>query len=352
MSRSFLPATLVLAFLNSAAFAEIPLRVTAQSVTLQEEEAALILTGIIEAGQQVQAAFPSGGQVLSILVEAGEQVKEGALLAQMDPTQAQEALLAAQAQLLAAQASLTRAEQEIERDRQLNRAGYLSKVVLDYAEQSLISTRALRDQAKTQVDTAAKALQDTRLLATSDALVIKRNAEAGQVVAPAQSVVELASLTGREAVFVAPSGYLLGDLIGREIDLTTVEPPKRQLKARLYYVSPMIDPNTGGVIVKAKIKDESDSLALKEPVSGAFPLPLGKVASLPAQALSRSGKGPALWLISNEGKVYLQPVEVARYSSDLIYLSAGLEGGETVVIKGSHLLYPGRPVEIIPEPQL
>ena len=346
--------TLTLALLgaSSIARADQALRVTAEEVVLQEVEAPLVLTGLIEAAQAFHAGFPSGGQLLSVLVEAGQEVKAGTLLAEMDPTQAAEALAAARAQLRAAEASLLRSEQELERDRQLNKTGYVLNVVLDLAEQDLISTRALRDQAKAQVDSAEKALADTKLLAERDAIVISRNAEAGQVVAPAQSVVDLAELTGREAVFVAPSGMQMADLIGREIELTTVEAPRRSFNAKLYYVSPMIDPNTGGVVVKAQIDDSvARDLALSEAVSGSFPLPLGQVAALPAAALTRDQNGPAVWVVGEDQRVTLKPVEIRRYSSDLIYVSAGVQNGEKIVVKGANLLYPDRVVDPAPAQQ-
>lgn len=348
--RWMVPPLLCLAALAGAAQAEPPLRVTAVTAEVAPGEAEIAVTGIVDATRSFSAGFPSGGQIISVAVDTGALVYPGDLLAELDPTQAREALRAAEAALRAADASLLRAEQEVERDRQLNATGYLAQAVLDQAEEALVNATSARAQAEAQVETARKALTDTGLLADRSAVVTARNAEPGQVVAAAQSVLDLAEVDGREAVFIAPADFDLSGLIGRRILLRTLEPPERQMAATIHYISAMIDSGTGGVVVKAALDPgDADELMLHEPVAAALPLPLGQVAALPAAALTRDAAGPAVWLIGADGTVTLHPVEVARYATDRVFLSAGLTGGEVVVVQGANLLYPGRRVEIIAE---
>lgn len=340
-----LRALLICLALASPALADAPLAVTSAKVSYDQQGAGLAWTGLIEASDSFSLSFPNGGQVLAVHVEAGAEVQTGDLLAELDPTQAREALRAAEAQLAAAEASLLRQERELERDRQLAKQGYVSKVALDQAEEGLSSARSSRTQAATQVENAKQALADTRLIASRPALVLQRNAEAGQVVGPAQSVLDLAGLTGREAVFVAPADYDLRPLLDQPIKLRSLEPPQREMTATFYNIADMIDSATGGIRLKARLPDDQEPLVrINEPVEGMIPLPLGRVASLPSRALTRDGKGPAVWVIGEDQAVTLTPIALAHYSTDEIFLLEGLPEGARVVVDGAHLLYPNRRV--------
>ncbi len=191
-------------------------------------------------------------------------------------------------------------------------------------------------------------LADTRLVADRAAIVTARHAEAGQVVGPAQVVVELADVAAREAVFIAPAELDLAMLAGHRITLRTVEPPERQAQAVISHVAPMIDNATGGVAIRARIEaGDGAGFMLGESVTAALVQPLGRVARVPAAALVGDGAAPAVWLVGDDGSVSLRPVSVAHYGTPDVYLSSGLSGGERVVTRGANLLYPGRHVAVL-----
>lgn len=324
-----------------------PLSVTTARVAFSEAQVPLALTGLIASPDMVTAGFPNPGQILAVHAQAGSQVAAGDLLAEQDPTQAREALRAAEAAEAAASAALHRQEQQLARERTLSDQGYVAEVQLDQGEEVLVVARAALRQARSRTDAARRALEDTRLLAPAAAVVLQRHAEAGQVVGAAQPVLDLAGLGGRDAVFVAPADYDLSGLPGRVVTLRSMDPPGRSYTARIYQVAPMVDPATGGIRVKARLEEESPDLALGEPVSGDLPFALGRQAELPARALTRDGRGPAVWVLDAAGEVVLTPVQVRHYSSDAVYISAGLQDGQQVVVQGAAQLFAGRAVRVM-----
>lgn len=333
--------------LSPPLYAGAPLTVTTAEVRYDETGITLELTGLITARDLVSAGFANAGQVLAVYPEAGASVAVGDLLAEQDPTQAREALRAAEAAKAAADAALLREEREIARDRELSRQGYLSQARLDGAEEALTTARASAAQAASRVDAAEKALAETRLIARVAAVVLSRQAEAGQVVGAAQPVLELAGLEGREAVFVAPADYNLTALPGRQVQLTTIEPPTRSFTAEVHQVAPMIDSNTGGIRVTLRLPDEAaGQVMLNEPVEGHLPIGIGRAAGLPAQALVRGSGGPAVWVLEADGSARLTPVQVAHYTSDLVFVAGGVTEGDRVVVKGAAQLFPGRSLRI------
>lgn len=331
--------------------AQEALPVTTATVTTRDSGVELVLTGVIEAEERILAGFANPGQVLAVYPQAGSLVKAGDLLAEQDPTQAREALRAAQAALAAARAALLREEREIARDRELAGRGYVSNAQLDLAEQGLMSARAAVRQAEASVDGARKRLAETQLLAASDAVVLARKAEAGQVVGAAQSVLELAGLSGREAVFVAPADYDLSDLPGQKLTLRTLDLPERLVQAEITQVAPMIDPGTGGIRVRARLIGITPAdVMLNEAVEGRLSLGRDRAAELPARALVRGAEGPAVWVVQPDGTAALRPVVLSHYSSASIFVAGGLAEGEEVVIEGAAQLFAGRQVAVIPAP--
>lgn len=333
---------------TTLAMADSPLRVNAVTVSTARSDVIITLTGIVEATQSFNASFPAGGEVVSVAVQAGQKVRRGDILAELDSTQARESVRAAEAILRAGEAAYLQATQTADRERVLARQGYASQSTLDQAEEALKNAASSLDQARSQLQKAQKTLSDTTVVASQDAIVIRRDVEPGQVVGAAQSVVQLAALTGREAVFIAPTDYELKDIIGREVELRTLEPPARTLTGRVSYVSPVIDSGTGGVKLKAALaEDEAAKLVLKEPVEGRIALALGKAISVPAASLTRYDNAPAVWVVGADGRVATRTVVVSRYATDRVYLQSGLRDGDVVVAEGANLLYPGRTVDII-----
>ena len=328
--------------------ADTPLRVNAVTVSTAQSDVVITLTGLVEAKQSFNASFPTGGEVVAVAVQAGQKVRKGDVLAELDSTQARESVRAAEAILRAGEAAYLQATQTAERERVLAKQGYASQSALDQAEEALKNAASALDQARSQLQKAQKTLTDTTVVASQDAIVTSRDVEPGQVVGAAQSIVQLAALTGREAVFIAPTDYELKDIIGREVALRTLEPPERTLTGRISYVSPVIDSGTGGVKLKAALaEDEAAKLVLKEPVEGRIALMLGKAISVPAASVTRYDSAPAVWVVGADGKVAARPVVIARYSTDRVYLQSGLEDGDVVVAEGTNLLYPGRTVDVI-----
>ena len=337
--------------LPGLALADMPLRVTAVTATLSDAEIEVPVTGLVEAVDLFSAASPYGGQVIGVAVEAGAVVAKGDLLAEMAPTQARESLRAAEAALAGAEATLARTTREVTRDRQLNQSGYLAQAPLDQSEEALVAARAARDQARASAETARKALADMRLIADRPALVLRRNAEPGQVVSAAQSIVDLAGLEAREAVFIASSDLDLRGQLNRKIALRSVEPPLRQLEAEISYIAPMIDSGTGGLMVKARLEpDQGAALMLQEPIEGLIPVPLGRAIELPALALGSDLEGPAVWVIGADNSVSQKSIAILHYSSDRVFVASGIAEGDRVVVKGANLLYPGRKVEVVADP--
>jgi RND family efflux transporter MFP subunit len=220
-----LPARLLVVLLSAAlpATAEEALPVEIVTVAPVVSSYDYVLTGTAEATNLTPLSFRAGGRVIEVLVDQGDPVEAGTVIARVDPTQQREALRAARAGLQAADAGLVRAQQDYDRQKALLDRGTVTQAEFDASREGLVTATSSRDQAQAQVVRAERALDDTELSAPTDAIVTERFADPGQVVGAAQTIVTLADRVGRDAVFLAPDGAPVEAFLGAEISLAQAE---------------------------------------------------------------------------------------------------------------------------------
>lgn len=327
-----------------AALAEPPLPVhivTAHTEPLQRD---FVLAGTLQATDSYPASFRDGGRVIEVLADVGDRVAKGAELARLDPTQANGALHAAEASLDGAEAALLQASQARERAQSLLAHGTGTQADLDAATEAWLSATAARDQARAALEKARRAVEDTVLRAVEDAIVISRNAEPGQVAGAGQAAFVLAVAEGREAVFLVPDGIDLESRLGMELRLSPLDNPDQVFHATLTEVSPIVAAN-GTVRVKAATgPDLPAGLVIGSAVLGHADIDEEARMSLPWTALTATADGPAVWVVGEDGRVTLTPVDVAGYADHAIEINGGLAEGARVVTDGAQLLYPGREI--------
>ena len=165
---------------------------------------AVTLTGHIVAQDEAAMAFRISGRMVERLVNVGDHVTPGQVLAKLDPQNEVNALRSAQASLAAAQAGLTQSRAAFERQRTLLAQGHTPRAQFDLAEKALATAQAQVDDAEIQKNTAALRVSYTVLQADAAGTVTARGAEPGEVVQAGQMIVQLARQGGRDAVFDVP----------------------------------------------------------------------------------------------------------------------------------------------------
>ncbi len=341
-------AVLLILASTGIARADAPLPVAVVTARVQPAILRVDLTGTIVAAESVPVGFRTGGRILEMHAEVGDSVAAGAILASVEPTQAEAAARAAAAQLTAAEAGATQAQLARDRAAGLLERGAGTRADLDAAEQALLAAGAARDQAMTQVAKANQAVEDTVIRAPVAGIVTLRSGEPGQIAAAAQSVLTIAPDGRREALFYAPNVPDLDQFIDRAVTLHPVDAPATALTATVTEISPLATAATGTVLVRARLEGAAANTGLGLPVVTAIELAEAPSIRLPWTALATDGGKPAVWTVDPATQtVALTPVTVARYSADTVGIAEGLTDGDLVVAAGSNLLYPGRKVEAI-----
>lgn len=306
----------------------------------------LSLTGEIVARDAVTLSFPAGGRLTEILVQAGQLVDAGQILARVDPVQFESRLRAAEAGVTRAEADLAQTGDEADRQARLLRQGATTRARSDNAQAAADAASAALSAAQAELDTARKALDDTVLRAPAAGSITARKAEQGQVIAPAQPVLEFAASTGFDAVFDVPEPLMSqvkpsSARIGLElIDISA--PPFSGLVTE---VSPRIDPARGTVEVRAAVEGIPPGVVLGAAVRGFASTEGSPRIILPVWSIFALDGKAAVWTVDpGTMQAHRQPIEVLRYTSDSIIIADGIDEGALVVGRGAQLIYEGREV--------
>ncbi|MFS8037499.1 efflux RND transporter periplasmic adaptor subunit [Xanthobacter sp. AM11] len=309
---------------------------------------AITLTGHVEAQNEATYGFRIGGRVIERLVNVGDRVKPGQVLARLDPQDEQNALRSAQAAVSAANANLSQTRNQYERQRQLLARGFTPRAQYEQAEQAFLNARAQVEDAEARLRIAQDRLGFTELKADSAGVVTERRAEPGEVVQAGQAIVQVARQDGRDGVFEVPAQLLAGLPGDPEIQVSLASDPAVVATGRVREIAPQADPVTRTFRVRVGLIDPPEALRLGTTVTGRVVVDSGPVIEIPASALTRVNDKPAVWVVDPQARtVALRNVEVLRFSPATVAVAGGLQPMEIVVTAGVQALHPGQAVRLL-----
>ena len=143
--------------------------------------------GLVEPLRVVEVKSKASGEILRMHVETGDEVAEGALLAEIDPRDVRNALAQAEADLEVAHARLVTAEAQRARTEELRRANVVTKQEYETAALEEANARAQLVKARTNLELARERMGDVTIQAPIAGTIIQKSVEEGQIIASASS---------------------------------------------------------------------------------------------------------------------------------------------------------------------
>ena len=305
------------------------------------------LPGETRAIKEATLAFEVNGRISELPVKEGDVVKEGQLLAQLDPRELKASLDSAIADWNAAKAKFERAGRLLER-----------RVISD---QEFENEKREYQVSVAKLDQAKKAFEDTTLKADFDGVVakifVKRfenvAAKANVMVLQDTSEIEVAVNIPESRVALSRPNLRLEDLNQRAkplIELTAV--PGRQFPARITQVSRTADPATRTYEAKVVFAPPDDLHVLPGMTAKVIGQVHPEVAGgggathVPSNALGSDPDGKAfVWRLDPATMTVSKvPVTIGDASGSMIEVSGELAAGDEIVISGVPQLQPGMKV--------
>jgi RND family efflux transporter MFP subunit len=329
--------------------AEVPAR-PVRTITLEKSDKGVpvVMTGRVEALDQVSLGFRLSGQLLARPVSVGDTVEPGQLLAELNSDNENNALRSAKANLSAALAKQTQVRNHFDRQETLLGQGWTTRANFDQAERELRTAEAQVESAEAQVAKARDQVGFTRLMADAEGVVTAVGADAGEVVQAGQMIVTLAREGGRDAVFDVPAQVLRSPPADPVITVHLTDAPSITATGRVREISPQADPVTRTFRVKVGLSDVPEAMRLGATVTGTMEADADPMIEIPSSALTEFEGKPAVWLVDPDTSVVaLRNISVLRFNPTTVTVDQGLDVGDILVTAGVQALRPDQKVRIL-----
>lgn len=328
-----------------------PVQVTTVSFRPRQTQKSFV--GVVRARREIDLAFRVGGKVVQRLVEVGDRIEPGTVVARIDKEDLKLELESAKAEMQAATANLAQTTTEDTRYRALTAKGAASNADLD--RKSLAKDEAIGrlERAKRSLELAENRLSYADLVTDAAGVVVATSAEPGQVVASGQTIVRVARLDEKEALVSLPE-TALADARTADAVVTLWADPGRRIPARLRELSPQADATSRTYPARFTLEGADETVALGMTATVTLrPKDQQQVARLPLSALIDRGHGPQVFVVDGASHaIVARPVEIAAYTGDEVLLSGGVAPGDAVVILGVQTLLPGQKVRTVQAPSV
>jgi multidrug efflux system membrane fusion protein len=332
-----------------------PIPVTAEAARSGDIPIYLSGLGTVVPMRTVTVRSRVDGELVRVNFTEGQYVKEGELLAQVDPRPFQVQLDQAEGQLIKDQALLANARLDLERYETLFKQDSIAKQQVD-TQVALVRQYegAVRtDQAA--VDNAKLQLSFARITAPISGRLGLRQVDPGNIIhaSDAAGVVLITEVQPVTVVFTLPQDNLPAIMQRvRGNAKLAVEAWDRGFRVKLasgelLTVDNVIDVTTGTVRLKAKFANADLALFPNQFVNARMLLETRSgVLTIPSAALQRGSQGMYVYVVKDDSTVSVRPVKLGPSDGERVAVESGLAAGERVVVDGMDRLREGASVQV------
>ena len=284
-----------------------------------------------------------GGLVTNVLVQPGQWVRAGQVLATIDRSVQLQTGASLAAQINVSRSDARLAQAELDRAAALVARGFISKADLDRRTATRDAANARVTVAQAQLAEANARTGRLNIRAPAAGLVLTRNVEPGQIVSAGSGTLFRLAKGGELELRAALSDADMSAVsVGVSAQVTPVG-SDRSFAGRIWQVSPVIDPQTRQGIAKIALGYDAalrpGGFAAANIASGTSQVPL-----LPQSAVQSDAKGNYVYVINTNNEVVRQAIKVGQVSDAGVAISEGLAGTERVVVSAGAFLNPGQKV--------
>ena len=353
-----------------------PTKVTLAKVEQGPLVASTFGIGIVEARRSYTLGPTLASRVARVLVDQGDAVRAGQLLAELDPVdledrvasgkfaaeRAASAIHAAEAQLAEAQSRAQLAAASAQRYAELRARGFVSeeasdakgheanaaKAAADAAAAQLAVSRRDRERALADVAGVGKLRAQARLLSPVGGVVSARLVEPGTTVVAGQAVLQVIDPASLWVKVRIDQGQAGGVRVGQAADIVLRSDSKRAYQGQVERVDWVSDAVTEERIVNVGFTARPEGISIGELVEVTIrTAELQQARSVPAAAVKRLERRDGVWRLTG-GRVAFRPVKLGITTLDgRSQIIEGLQAGDVVVVHSAQALKADASVKVV-----
>jgi RND family efflux transporter MFP subunit len=319
------------------------LTVTVATIETRSMETMVMATGTVVAWEELPiAAEVTGLAITEVIVEEGDRVEKGQLLARLNDLQLQAQIEEQRASILEAEAVLEAAQAELRRGQDLAARNVISKQDAENRATAEKTAKARVAVAEARLAHLNAQLAQTGIHAPADGYVSKKSAVLGQVVQTGAELFRIVREGRLEVDAQVPEGDLFGLAPGGQARV--FDPVGGVVEAEVRTVAPIVDPRTRLGIVSVALPSDSGlkpGMFARVEIATDQPMAL----AVPQKALVWRNDQNAVFTV-RDGTASLRPVKTGLRRDGWIEITDGLALGDRVAIDGAGFLKDGDKVRV------
>ncbi|MFZ6646787.1 efflux RND transporter periplasmic adaptor subunit [Undibacterium sp. TJN25] len=368
---------LVLIVVTGAAIVLMPSKTEVQATSVvtsypSQQYAQLTASGYVVAQRRAAVASKATGRLIQLNVREGSKVKEGDLLAKLDASDVQAAIVQAQAGIRQAEAGVAQAnverinaEADLRRAQGLKAQGFVSIQALDTAstrvnaaKASVVTAQAAVAVARAQLKVQQVNNDYTDIRAPFDGVVLVKNANVGDIITPFSNasgtqgaVVTMADMSTLEVEADVSESNLAKAKIGQPVEITLDALPDSRFRGSVVGIVPTVDRAKATVVTKIRFENLDSRILpemsakvtiLSQPATDADQKPV--LALNPKAVVQRDGKKTVFRI--KDDTVEAVAIQTGRKIGDNLEVSGPVKSGDKLVLSPSDKLAAGAKITV------
>lgn len=308
-----------------------------------QDELAISYVGTVAAKVEVALGFPMIGTIAERSVSQGDTVREGEVLAQLDPEDLDASVRAAEAGVSVAGAQAKSARDARDRAQVLATRGVGSQTRLDDAERALVAAEARLEQAEAALARARDNRALAILKAPWDGIVTQVYEDPGATLAAGQAVLQLSGTEDREVVIDLNEAEAAALKPGAGFIARLVADNEVMVQATLDRIDPVAEKSTRTRRAHLLLQAPPDAFRLGALAHVSPETAAGAAIVLPVTAILDVGGTASVWVVDRPGgAVRRTPVRLGDEIGGYAIVTSGLAAGDEIVTRGIHSLQDGQ----------
>lgn len=316
--------------------------------------------GRVEARRRSSLGFESAGLVEEVMVEEGQLVRKGEVIAKLDTDLLETQLRQLSAALRESEAQLELQEISYKRRKELNEKKVIAVQSYDEARFGLLQIKAVNERIAAERERVQLSIEKASLRAPYDGVISHRHVDEGDVIAMGDPALELME-SGRWEIRLAVSARLAANLLPNKSYVLHSVDQGEEIRAQLARLNPMLDDRTRTVDVIFTTESTSPRIREGKLYTLALPVSLsGEAFALPRTSLLEGRRGT--WTVYTavgleqeiraiDGavathRIQPRPVQVIGSQGGVVYVQGMIDEGEQVIVDGVHKLAANQLVRI------
>ena len=306
------------------------------------------VSGQLTPAREATVRAQIGGPLVSLTVDRGQSVRQGAVIGRIAARELDDALASAQVAVKSAENTLTVARSEAARTESLVRGGALAARDLEQARNLVSGAEAQLAAAKSRETGVRQQLDDTIVKAPLTGIVSDRPASAGDILSPGTPIVTIidpssmrleAAVTSDQVSLVRPGATVRFRIRGLSNELVT---------GTIDRLSPTADPITRQVTIFVTMPNAGGKLIAGLFAEGRVDAETRRGVIVPMGAVDETGPTATVTRI-RDGRAERVTVTlgIRQAEAELIEIRSGLAEGDVVILGAAKTLSPGIPVRVV-----